>query len=203
MLAPDDEHAPGPEATRLDVTFLKPEGALPDVWQVGEEIQARLELSDVSGDRIGGASLTVALPGSRLPVELATDAAGQCTVSLVAEAAGTYALTASFQGVAERYVSSSASVEYRIVDFREEIVRLCNLFVEWAGRQVEGVTERSTPREVELMIATSDVSVDDRALEQIIARFEEADYSEHVIARRQYIAMFTAWSAVVRAGPDA
>ena len=203
VLAPDDEHAPGPEATRLDVTFLKPEGDLPDVWEVGEEIQARLELSDVSGDRIGGASLTVALPGSHLPVELATDDAGRCTVSLVAEAAGIFALTASFQGVAERYVSSSASVEYRIVDFREEIVRLYNLFVEWAGRQVEGVTERSTPREVELMIATSDVSVDDRALEQIIARFEEADYSEHVITRRQYIAMFRAWSAVVRAGPDA
>ena len=203
VLAPDDEHAPGPAATRLDVTFLKPAGDLPDVWEVGEEIQARLELSDVSGDRIGGASLTVVLPGSRLPVELATDDAGQCTVSLVAEAAGSFALTASFQGIADRYVSSSASVEYRIVDFREEIVRLYNLFVEWAGRQVEGVTERSTPREVELMIATSDVSVDDRALEQIIARFEEADYSEHVITRRQYAAMFRAWSAVVRAGPDA
>ena len=185
------------------MTFLKPEGDLPDVWEVGEEVQARLELSDRSGDQIGGAPLTVVLPGSRLPVELATDDAGQCTVSLVAEAAGSYALTASFQGVAERYVSSSASGEYRVVDFREEIVRLYNLFVEWAGRQVEGVTERSTPREVELMIATSDVSVDDRALEQIIARFEEADYSEHVITRRQYAAMFRAWSAVVRAGPDA
>ena len=203
VLAPDDEYAPGPAATRLEMTFLKPEGDLPDVWEVGEQVQARLELSDRSGDRIGGAPLTVVLPGSHLPVELATDDAGQCTVSLVAEAAGSFSLTASFQGVAERYVSSSASAEYRVVDFREEIVRLYNLFVEWAGRQAAGVTERSTPREVELMIATSDVSVDDRALEQIIARFEEADYSEHVITRRQYAAMFRAWSSVVKAGPDA
>ena len=203
VLAPDDEHATGPAATRLEVTFLKADGDLPDVWEVGEEVQARLELSDRSGDRIGGAPLAVVLPGSRLPIELVTDDAGQSAVSFIADDAGSYALTASFQGVAERYVSSSASAEYRVVDFREEIVRLYNLFVEWAGRQAAGVTERSTPREVELMIATSDVSVDDRALEQIIARFEEADYSEHVITRRQYAAMFRAWSAVVRDGPDA
>ncbi len=203
VLAPDDEYAPGPEATRLDVTFLKPESDLPAVWEVGEEVQARLELSDVSGDRISGALLAVVLPGSHVPIEPVTDDAGQYIVSLVAEAAGSFSLTASFQGVAERYVSSSASAEYRVVDFREEIVRLYNLFVEWADRQAAGVTERSTPREVELMIATSSVSVDERALEQIIARFEEADYSEHVITRRQYAAMFRAWSAVVRAGPDA
>ena len=203
VLAPDDEYAPGPAATRLEMTFLKPESDLPDVWEVGEEVQARLELSDRSGDRIGGALLAVVLPGSHLPIELVTDDAGQSAVSFIADDAGSYALTASFQGVAERYVSSSASAEYRVVDFREEIVRLYNLFVEWAGRQAAGVTERSTPREVELMIATSSVSVDERALEQIIARFEEADYSEHVITRRQYAAMFRAWSAVVKAGPGA
>ena len=203
VLAPDDEYAPGLAATRLEMTFLKPEGDLPDVWEVGEQVQASLELSDRSGDRIGGAPLAVVLPGSRLPIELVTDDAGQSAVSFIADDAGSYALTASFQGVAERYVSSSASAEYRVVDFREEIVRLYNLFVEWAGRQAAGVTERSTPREVELMIATSEVSVDERALEQIVARFEEADYSEHVITRRQYAAMFRAWSAVVRDEPDA
>ena len=76
-LTPDDEYAPGPAATRLEVTFLKPDGDLPDVWEVGEEVQARLELSDRSGDRIGGAPLAVVLPGSHLPIELVTDDAGQ------------------------------------------------------------------------------------------------------------------------------
>ena len=99
-LTPDDEYAPGPAATRLEVTFLKPESDLPAVWEVGEEIQARLELSDVSGDRIGGAPLAVVLPGSHLPVELVTDDAGQSAQSHSSRThAGSYALTASFQGL--------------------------------------------------------------------------------------------------------
>ena len=57
------------------------------------------------------------------------------------------------------------TLEYRVVDFREEVVRLYNLFLEWAGRTVTGVSEETTPREVELMVVGQGVRVDERALE--------------------------------------
>ena len=39
--------------------------------------------------------------------------------------------------------------------------------------------------------------MDQRALDEVITRFEEADYSEHDIARRHYEAMYKAWRIVV------
>ena len=39
--------------------------------------------------------------------------------------------------------------------------------------------------------------MDEKALDLLISRFEEADYSEHSIARRHYEAMYRAWRTVV------
>ena len=42
-------------------------------------------------------------------------------------------------------------------------------------------------------MVASGLSLDQRALEELIARFEEADYSEHDIGRRQFEAAYRAW----------
>ena len=95
------------------------------------------------------------------------------------------------------YVASSGSRSFRVVEFREEVVRLYNSFVEWAGECVPGISGQTTPREVESMLVTAGLRLDQRALDDIISRFEEADYSEHPIARRQYEGMYRSWRVVV------
>ena len=69
-----------------------------------------------------------------------------------------------------------------------------NAFLAQVRQKVGGISEKATPREVEALVVRSGLSVDQRALEELIARFEEADYSEHAIGRRQFEAAYRAWN---------
>ena len=139
----------------------------------------------------------MALPGTETSLELVSEHDGRCTASTSADTIGEFEVSIDFSGVDDEFLPSSAHATYRVVDFRAEIVRLYNVFLEWAGERVTGLTDQSTPREAEVLVVRSGVPVDERALEEVIARFEEADYSEHEIGRRQYEAMYRAWSTVV------
>ena len=97
------------------------------------------------------------------------------------------------------HLPSSMSQPFRIVDFREEIVLLYNLFLDWAAHRTASITEQSTPREVELILVSEGVPVDQKSLDEVTSRFEEADYSEHPISRRHYEAMHRAFRAIVGA----
>ena len=68
-----------------------------------------------------------------------------------------------------------------------------NLFLAGMRKKVSGISGKATPREVESVVVASGISLDQRALEELIARFEEADYSEHDIGRRQFEAAYRAW----------
>jgi hypothetical protein len=83
-----------------------------------------------------------------------------------------------------------------VVDFREEVVRLYNSFLQWAKEEQPEISQQTTPREVELMIVNSGLAVPQKALEELIRRFEEADYSERSVGRREYEAMYRAWRDV-------
>jgi hypothetical protein len=47
------------------------------------------------------------------------------------------------------------------------------------------------------MVVSSGIPIDQRALEVVIARFEEADYSLHEIDRPRFEAMYRARRAIV------
>ncbi len=126
---------------------------------------------------------------------LETGEQGSCDFHWTADELGEYTVSARFTG-GDNYLDSSDSRGFRVVDFREEIVRLYNSFVEWAGERVPDLSGR-TPRELESILVVSGVSVNHRALHEIISRFEEADYSEHPITRRQYEAMYRSWRTIV------
>ena len=88
-----------------------------------------------------------------------------------------------------------------MVDFRQEIVRLYQGFEVWAWEQ-RPASEGKTPREVEALLVGSGVSLDQRALDEVISRFEEADYSEHPIERRHYEAMYRAGNSLLRSSAN-
>ena len=123
---------------------------------------------------------------------------GRCDVSWARSAPGEYRVSAEFEGD-EFHLPASVSDRFRVVNFREEIVSLYNVFLEWAGVRVGGITEQSTPREVELILVSEGVPLDQKSLDELISRFEEADYSEHPISRRHYEAMYRAWRTVLGA----
>ena len=182
----------------LEIVFVKATSGMPEVWGTGEDVHATISLTDWEGQAIVGASVTVSMGGADEPSHLVTDERGRCEVSWTCDEPGEYRVSAEFEGD-EFHLPAWSSDVFRVVDFREEIVVLYNDFLEWAGARVPGITEQSTPREVELIVVSEGVPVDQKALDELISRFEEADYSEHPISRRHYEAMYRAWRTVLGA----
>ncbi len=202
--APDEddlaegETVDGPQPAQLEVWFVKAAQELPDVWGTDEEVLIKVGLTDIEGQAIGGASVGVSVSGGEAASQLTTDNEGVCTLSWTGNEPGEYLVSAEFAGD-DDHLPSSISRSFRKVDFREEIVRLYNTFLDWAADRTASINEQSTPREVELILVSEGLSMSQKSLDEIISRFEEADYSEHPIARRHYEAMYHAWRTVVEA----
>ncbi len=193
----DEEVIEELQPTHLEVRFIRPAHDLPDVWGVGEEVAIEIELSGDDGQAIGGTTLAIAVSGGGPETDLVADDAGVCTLRWTPAELGEYTVSASFGGDDERQEASGAR-SLRVVDFREEIVRLYNEFLDWAETKTPAVSEQSTPREVELTLVTEGLRVDQKSLDELISRFEEADYSEHPVVRRHYERMYRAWRTIVR-----
>ena len=183
------ELPPEPAPTSLSVTIVTPAPDLPAVWGPGEEVGAVVRLATEEGAPLSGQSVEVKGPEGSVEA-LNTDAQGNATAAWTAGALGDYTITAAFAGSRD-YEPSDGSQGFRVVDFREEIVRLYQDFEAWAAEQVPE-SEGKTPREVEALLVGAGVRMDQRALDEVISRFEEADYSEHPIVRGHYEAMYRA-----------
>ncbi len=190
---PEPEPIPDPEPTRLTVTFDRPAPDLPNVWGLGEPVRSVITLATENGAGIARLPIDAHPGGGHLLLE--ADENGNCVFDWTAADLGEYTVSARFSGNDE-YLESSDSRNFRVVDFREEIVDLYNSFEEWAEGQVPGISGK-TPRELEAMLVASGLPLAYRAVDEIISRFEEADYSEHSIGRRQYELMYRSWHTVV------
>ena len=194
MEEPEAEPLPEPEPTRLELLLEPPAPDLPAVWGEGEEVTVLVALSVENGPGLASSRVELEIPGGEW-VTLQTDDAGRCTYTWPTDLPGDHEFTVEFQE-SNLYLASTASVPFRVVNFREEIVRLYNDFSAWAGARIGRAASR-TPRELEAILSTSGEPVDFRAVDELISRFEEADYSEHEIGRRQYESMYRSWHTVV------
>ena len=183
------------QQVKLELDFIKTAADLPEVWGVGEVVSATVRLTNWEGQGLDLATVAVSPGGIDEPSLLVTDEMGKCGIDWTAGAPGEYRVSAEFLGD-DVHLPASISQPFRVVDFREEIVFLYNAFLDWAGGKTSGITEQSTPREVELLLVSEGVPVDQKSLDELISRFEEADYSEHPISRRHYEAMYRAWRTV-------
>ena len=181
----------------LEITFTKPAEDLPDVWGVGELVGITVRAMDSQDDAIAGVELAVTVAGEDAAM-LVTDDDGALALHIAADDVGEHTISVAFAGD-EDHLPVSVSRTYRVVEYREEIVRLYNEFLDWARARIGSDLDQATPREVELMLVTSGTRVPQKSLDELISRFEEADYSEHPIARRHYESMYRAWRAVVEA----
>ncbi len=182
---------------QLSIRFITPADDLPDVLGIGEEMGIEIGLADPEGRGIAGATVAVSVSSEEEATELTTDNEGRCALRWTAAELGEYAVRATFAGNDE-CLEAFETRSLRVVDFREEIVRLYNEFLDWAESKTTAISDQSTPREVELTLVGVGLHVDQKSLDELISRFEEADYSEHPIARRHYERMYRAWRTIVR-----
>ncbi len=193
----EDNTSPDPQPVQLRIAFQKEAEDLPDVWGAGEEVRITVSVTDERGGVLAGAIVKVSV-GDDAPFQPTVDADGAFTFGWGGTEPGDHAVSVEFTG--DDGLTTSKSRSLRIVDFREEIVRLYDVFLDWAKEKSAGVSEISTARDVEALLLTEGLPIPQKALSELIVRFEEADYSEHPIARRHYEAMYRAWSAVMGAG---
>ena len=178
--------------TRLEVSFVKPAEDLPEIWGVGEEVRITFALLDDAGRGLQGRTIRVIIGDSGEVEELITDDDGRCESVRRGADLGVYQVEAEFMGD-EGHLPSEGRGRFEVVEFRDDIVKRYNLFLAGMRQKVSGISGKATPREVESVVVASGLPVDQRALEELIARFEEADYSEHDIGRRQFEAAYRAW----------
>jgi hypothetical protein len=188
----------GPAPTQLGIDFLKPAADLPDIWGIGEQVQMEFTLVDDEGQGVAGRAVQVTMGEPPQLVDVVTDGRGQGRTEWNAAIPGVYQASVEFVGD-EDYLPSSGIREFELVEFREEVVRRYNLFLDWARERSSSIEEQTTPREVESLVVGSGVPLDQRALEEVISRFEEADYSVHEIDRRRFEAMYRACRRILGA----
>ncbi len=178
--------------TRLEVSFVKPAEDLPEIWGVGEEVRTVFALLDDAGRGLEGKSIRVVVGDAGDAEELITDKDGRCESVKRGYGVGVYQVAAKFTGD-EGHLPSEDQGQFEVVEFRDDIVRRYNLFLASVRQRVSGISGKATPREMESIVVASGLTLDQRALEELIARFEEADYSEHEIVRQQFEAAYRAW----------
>ena len=181
----------------MEVGLIKAAADLPDVWGVGEDVIITVMALDSEGQALVGTELVVTVASGE-PVALVSGDDGSCNLNWTSSEPGEHTVSAAFAGD-DNHPPASEFRNFRVVDFRAEIVRLYNMFLDWARASTGSPLDKTTPREVELMLVSGSLPVDQKSLDELISRFEEADYSEHSIARRHYEAMYRAWRAVVEA----
>lgn len=155
------------------ISFPAIDRLLPAVWGTGEEL----------------AVLVTGIPGK--PVSLALDdkvlldltmGDGEAMVPLLLEK-GSHRLSVMPATGGE----SLATAGIRIVDYREEVVRLFNDLYHRACLQFKAATERATPREFLWTVRRQMPDASDRHLDRVITIFEVANYSLHGIGRDDYV----------------
>ena len=178
--------------TRLEVSFATPAEDLPAVWGIGETVTVTLTLVDDAGRGLAGQPIRFAIGDLGEQEQVLTDDSGGCEVIWVGTELGTFQVDAEFVGD-ESHLPSEGRGQFEVVDFRDDVVQRYNSFLAQVEQKVPGISAKATPREVEAIVVGSGLTLDQRALEELIARFEEADYSEHTIGRRQFEAAYRAW----------
>lgn len=192
--AEGDSEAEDLQPIQVQIAFEKTSEDLGDVWGVSEEVRVSVSVTD-EGQPVAGANVAVTV-GAALASQLTVGEDGIGTFTWSTAEPGEYTVSAEF---ASGDVVFTESRRLQIVEFREEIVRLYGVFQDWAKGRDAGVSDESTPRELEMLLANCGISIPERALDDIIARFEEADYSEHEILRHQYESMYRSLNAVIGA----
>ncbi len=175
---------PAPPGPAISLA-IGPQGhTLPPVWHSGAPTKLHIELHDEHGRPLPGRDVTVTGPHGTATVHL--DEAGKATLAIPAlEGSVTY--EARFDGDGDRR-PARASLELRLVDYREEIDREYRDLLETSTKQ--GLCgPDATPHELARALGGS------RPATRLAQLFEVCDYSQRPVNRSHYVKFMKAKEA--------
>ncbi|KXA89235.1 hypothetical protein AKJ61_03320 [candidate division MSBL1 archaeon SCGC-AAA259B11] len=177
----------------LEINFSSIDDRFPDVWGVDDPLQIMISLK--GNGEPGEKELDFKIDGEKVE-KLKTDASGQASLKHKFEEKGTYEV-----GVFFRKGQIEADRAIRIVEYREEIVRLFNSSFNLYKDHGIDLREETTPREFQRKVSELE-KIDRKALERMTTIFEIARYSLHPIGRSKYEKMYNSYKKVVSSGRD-
>ncbi len=177
-------HTPEPP---VQIAFPQISTDLPDVWGRDDDLLIVFSVAG-SPQMLAQYSLDIDLePGSSLRSPIASD--GCASRTHIFRQTGVYTIQAVLvKDVRNGYLPTSRMV--RIVDYREEIVRLYNEMLAALKSQGFPLTSKMTAREVEIRLGKAYPTLSADTTNSLVSVFEEANYSLHPIARSAYERMF-------------
>jgi hypothetical protein len=186
----------GGDIVRIEIHFPQIEDSFPDVWGSGEPLTVLLRLKDRNGDAIPSQNAEIDW-GDRETVQANADGEGQIRLEHVYNIKGEYTISASYTDKdTGKRISSWRKI--RIVDYREEMVRLFNEMLETLNLRDIHIDPEMTAREIEVLLAERLEGVPGGTIRRIVARFEEANYSLHPVARSSYESMYLSITEVLK-----
>ena len=173
---------------RVEILFPQIENPLPPVWGIGEPLtilsRALVEMPEnhiKSSPQIKASdrALDIFTPGfSPIQLKYSFNTKGEIDINV------------HFGGDTGEKIFGTRKI--RIVDYREEIVKLFNRLVDSLSAQGIAVDRMMTAREIESQLKEKnpDIAVD--VMQDIVRGFESANYSLQPVARNIYIDMYLA-----------
>jgi transglutaminase-like putative cysteine protease len=176
------------ERSKLSIEFPQIHSPFPLVWGVEEPLEVKISLNDPSNHPISSAivKLNVDKLGEK---KLKTSEDGKGEATYIFNEKGTYKINASFKEDGKED-EITADAEVRIVDYKEEVVKLFNSFYMSAKEKFKEVGDEMTPREMQSTLMSQVPQVKHKSLDAIISIFEVADYSLHPVTRKEYEQMY-------------
>jgi len=186
----------GGDLLRIEIHFPQIKDPLPAVWGEGEPITVLIWLKDRNGDVLSSQPGEVSW-GDGETIQAVSDKEGWFRLEHAFYIKGEYIISVTYtDGSTGKEVSSWRKI--RIVDYREEMVRLFNEMVSTLNIKDIHIDRKMTAREIEKLLAQRLGGVPGRTIRKIVAGFEEANYSLHPVAGKSYQAMYLAISEVLR-----
>jgi hypothetical protein len=192
IISPSPPPTPTPVHThgsQVSIEFPQISSVLPDVWGKDESL---LIMFTVEGSKqiLENYSLDIEF-GADSTIRSPINQEGRAAQEHVFRKKGQYQIQAVLvKDVRNGYIPASRIV--RIVDYREEIVRLYNEMVGSVKGQGLTLSSKMTVREVENRLRKAFPDLSSEITSSLISVFEEANYSLHPVSRPEYEKMYRA-----------
>jgi len=176
-------------SAHIDMEFPHLNSPHPDVWGANEELIFTCRLTDEGGNPVANRSIQIHIDNRRA-AELTTNDRGICRVKYTPHLKGFHLVDCRFGGN-EQLAPCGQQRKIRIVDYRQEAVRLFNNMKKSAISVGLAINDQSTPRDVATSLLDAYADIDSAKLDRFICRVEESLYSSHHFGIERYSDMLS------------
>ncbi len=174
------------QTDRLRIILPGIESELPAVWGVNESMAIHGGMLDEEKTPLKGETLALIFNENEL-VSAETDSDGKIAYEGEFDVKGIHRLTLHHEGENLR-----TGLDIKIVDYRDEIIRLFNNRFREARERFQSINDNYTARELYMYLRGETPEPSHRPLRELVFIFEEANYSLHEVNREQYTRFFRA-----------